>query len=501
MHRQVAALVAFVTSAGVLVMEIVASRLLAPYVGVTLQTYTAIIGVVLAGISLGAWFGGRLADRASDPVRLVSLTLIAAGSLIFASLALLRFAAWLFTDFERRLYVNSSPLQAVLLVVFAFLPPALVASMVSPLLVKASLLDLNRTGREVGRLSAIGTAGAIFGTFIAGFLLVATISSPVILFLVGALLVVMGILLWFATRQRNTPVGSARVPLAMIVVAGGLGGTVPLHHTPCDVETSYFCASVIEDGSRVRILQLDTLLHSAVDLDDDAKLIFEYTQSIGTAIDAQFPPGQAIRGLHVGGGGFTIPRYIRKVRPGSYNLVIERDAEVIMLDRRKLGLVTDENLVARAQDGRIAMRLAPASSYDLVVGDAFGGEAVPWHLATREFTALARKALRPNGIYALNVIDGAPAKFAKAEVATVAAVFPHVAVVAPRQAFAGETGANFIVVASDSPLPLEALAARHREVNLDVVIRSGSALKAWVGSARVLTDSFAPVDQLLTVEG
>ncbi len=80
-------------------------------------------------------------------------------------------------------------------------------------------------------------------------------------------------------------------------------------------------------------------------------------------------------------------------------------------------------------------------------------------------------------------------------------MFPHVAVVAPRQAFAGETGANFIVLASDSPLPVEALAARHREVNLDVVIRSGSALKTWVGSARVLTDSFAPVDQLLTVEG
>lgn len=501
MHRRVAALVAFITSAAVLVMEIVAARLLAPYVGVTLQTYTAIIGVVLAGISLGAWLGGRLADN-GDPVRLMCLTLVVAGGLMFASLALLRFSAWLFTEFGERLHVDSPPLQAVLLVIFAFLPSALVASMVSPLLVKASLQDLDRTGREVGRISAVGTAGAIFGTFIAGFLLVATIPSPLILLLDGALLVAMGAVLWLTTRRTNQSwTGEARVPLAMLLVAGGLGATVPLHDTPCDVETSYFCASVINDGPRVRILQLDTLLHSAVDLDDDTKLIFEYTLSIGAATDVAFPAGQSIRALHIGGGGFSIPRYIRKTRPGSYNLVIERDPAVIQLDKEKLGLVTDDSLVARAEDGRVAMRRADAASYDLVVGDAFGGEAVPWHLATKEFTALVRRSLRPSGLFAQNVIDGAPAKFVRAETATVMSVFTHVAVVAPTDAFSGDIGANYIVLASDSPLPVEALAARHREVGLSVQVLAGSALQEWVGSARVLTDSFAPVDQLLTVEG
>jgi spermidine synthase/MFS family permease len=496
MHRRTAALIAFVTSAAVLVMEIVASRLLAPYVGVTLQTYTAIIGVVLAGISLGAWLGGRLADR-GDPVRSVSLTLMVAGGLVFASLALLRFAAWLFTEFGARLYVNSPPIQAVLLVIFAFLPPATVASMVSPLLVKASLQDLNRTGREVGRLSAIGTAGAIVGTFIAGFLLVATIPSPTILLIVGALLIVMGAGLWASTRGRAD---SGRAPLAVFLVAGGLGGTVPLHHTPCDVETAYFCASVIQDTDRVRILQLDTLMHSAVDLKDDRKLIFEYTQSIGAAIDTHWPRAQSVRGLHIGGGGFSIPRYVHATRPGSYNLVIERDPEVIKLDQEKLGLVTSNELVARSEDGRVAMRLAKPTSYDLIVGDAFGGEAVPWHLATKEFTTLVQRALKPNGMYALNVIDGAPAKFARAEVATVMSVFPHVAVVTPNDAFMGLVGANFVVLAAESELSLEKLVAEHDRIGLRVEIRSGAELKKWVGSAKVLTDAFAPVDQLLTVE-
>ncbi len=496
MDRRAAALIAFLTSAAVLVMEIVASRLLAPYVGVTLQTYTAIIGVVLAGISLGAWLGGRLADG-GDPVRWVSLTLMAAGGLVFASLALLRFSAWLFTEFGARLYVNSPPLQAVLLVVFAFLPPATVASMVSPLLVKASLQDLNRTGREVGRISAIGTAGAIVGTFVAGFLLVATIPSPTILLIVGALLILMGAGLWVTTRGKS---GSGRAPLAMFLVAGGLGGTVPSHHTPCDVETAYFCASVIQDTDRIRILQLDTLMHSAVDMKDDRKLIFEYTQSIGAAIDTNWAGGQSVRGLHIGGGGFSIPRYVRATRPGSYNLVIERDPEVIRLDKEKLGLVTNDELVARSEDGRVAMRLARPASYDLVVGDAFGGEAVPWHLATKEFTALVKRALKPNGLYASNVIDGAPAKFARAEVATVMSVFSHVAVVAPSDALNGMAGANFIVLAADSELRLEKLAAEHERIGLRVEIRSGAELKKWVGSAKVLTDAFAPVDQLLTIE-
>jgi spermidine synthase len=497
MDRRIAGLLAFTTSAAVLVMEIVASRLLAPYVGVTLQTYTAIIGVVLAGISLGAWLGGRLADK-SEPVRWVSLTLIAAGGLVFASLALLRFAAWMFTEFDARLYVNSPPIQAVLLVVFAFLPPATVASMVSPLLVKASLQDLARTGREVGRLSAIGTAGAIVGTFIAGFLLVATIPSPTILLIVGALLVFMGAALW-ASKRNSLDTGS-RTPLAMLLVAGGLGGSVPFHKTPCDIETAYFCASVLDDGPRTRILQLDTLLHSAVDLDDDRKLIFEYAQSIGAAVDVRWADGVPIRGLHIGGGGFSLPRYVRATRPGSYNLVIERDPALIQLDKDKLGLVTDESLVAQSEDGRVAMRRAKAASYDLVVGDAFGGEAVPWHLATKEFTKLVRDALKQNGMYALNIIDGGPAKFAKAEVATIQAIFDHVAVIAPNDALEGRSGANFVAVASASPLPIEALAARHSEIGLRVEILSGAALENWVGSADVLTDAFAPVDQLLTVE-
>lgn len=492
MHRSVAGLIAFTTSAATLVMEIVASRLLAPYVGVTLQTYTAIIGVVLAGISLGSWLGGRLADRA-DPIRLVVLVLVGGGALVFASLFLLRLGAQVFT--------GSGPASAVGLVAVAFLAPATVLSMETPLLIKASLTDLSRTGREVGRISALGTAGAIVGTFAAGFLLVATISSPMILAIIGVVLVLMGVGVWATYRTQLKPGRWAKLPAVALVIAGGAGGTVPLHTTPCQVETAYFCATVIEDSDQVRILQLDTLLHSAVDLSDDRNLIFEYTASIGAAIDVQWSGVKPISAMHVGGGGFTIPRYVRATKPGSTNLVIERDPELVKLDQRELGLVLGDGLTAQSIDGRIAVKRAAKQSLDLLVGDAFGGEAVPWHLATREFTRLIAASLRTDGLYALNVIDGAPAKFAKAEAATIRDAFPYVAVTAPVAAFTGDSGANYIMLASKSPLPLDRLAARHREVGLRLRILSGPELTAWIGNARVLTDAFAPVDQLLTVGG
>ena len=158
-----------ITAGSVLVMEIVASRLLAPYVGVTLQTYTAIIGVVLAGISGGTWLGGRIADR-FDPGWLLGPVLIAGGALVMASSPALHLVATVSGD--------SGAAGAVLLAGAAFLLPAAVLSMVSPILVKLSLRDLEHTGREVGRISALGTAGAIVGTFVSGFLLVATLASP-----------------------------------------------------------------------------------------------------------------------------------------------------------------------------------------------------------------------------------------------------------------------------------------------------------------------------------
>jgi spermidine synthase len=141
----------------------------------------------------------------------------------------------------------------------------------------------------------------------------------------------------------------------------------------------------------------------------------------------------------------------------------------------------------------------PDDSVDLVVGDAFGGEAVPWHLTTVELTRDVQRVLRPTGIYAVNVIDHPPLGFARAEVATLGAVFEHVAVVGPPDRVAGDDGGNLVLLASDAPLPVDAIVAANRARGDDDIVVSGDeAIGRWIGGAEVLTDEHAPVDQLLT---
>jgi hypothetical protein len=164
-----ASLIVFFTSASVLVLEILAGRLLAPYVGVTLETYTGIIGTVLAGIALGSWRGGRLAD-ARDPRTLLGPVIAFGGVLALACLPIIRL-------FGPAL-AGRDPFAIVLLAFLGFFAPAAVLSGVTPMVVKVQLDSLRMTGRTVGRLSATGTVGALFGTFATGFVLLAAFPTP-----------------------------------------------------------------------------------------------------------------------------------------------------------------------------------------------------------------------------------------------------------------------------------------------------------------------------------
>jgi spermidine synthase len=280
-----------------------------------------------------------------------------------------------------------------------------------------------------------------------------------------------------------------------MISGAGLAVVAP---DPCDVETAYHCARVVVDEARPtgRTLLLNGARHSYVDLANPRHLEFEYSRWIAAVTDA-LPPGP-IQALHLGGGGFTLPRYVTATRPGSGNTVLELDGGLVELDRRRLGVREGPDLSIWIGDARVGLGDRPDASADLVVGDAFGHLVVPWHLATRELTAEVRRVLRPGGVYALNMIDYPPLRFGRAEVATVAAVFPHVALAAPPEALANREGANFVVFASESPLPLDALRNRFATETAPVALISGPELSRFTEGARVLTDDYAPVDQLLT---
>jgi spermidine synthase len=488
----VAAGVTFLCSGAVLVLEIVGLRLIAPYVGVTIQTSTAVIGFALAAIAIGAWTGGATADR-TDPRRLLAPLMVVGGALVVAVLPLVRFAGALLTGADA---------GGVLLLAFvAVAVPATLLSAVPPMVVKLQLSSLAETGAVVGRLSGIGTLGAIAATFATGFLLVAVLPSSVILVLTGATTAAVGVALGVLLRRRTRSAG--RLPPALLVLVVGVMGLAAVAPTPCEEETAYHCARVAADPERPdgRVLMLDTLRHSYVDLADPTHLEFEYVRAIAAVVDATAAPGRPLSALHVGGGGLTLPRYLAEVRPGTESLVLEVDPGVVAVDREQLALETSERLRVRVADGRVGLADERPGSRDLVIGDAFGGLSVPWQLTTREVLELVDASLTADGVYAVNLIDHPPLDFVRAELATLRAVFPHVLLLARAPVLAGEDGGNVVAVASRSPLPAGAIEAALAERELVWQVAEGASLDAFVGDAPVLTDDFAPVDQLLTPYG
>ena len=477
----------FGASAAILVLEILAVRLLAPFLGVTLETTTGIIGTVLAGIAVGTWLGGRTAD-VIDPKRLLGPLLIVGGTLALAVIPIVGVASGLELD--------PDPLGILVFAGLAFFAPAAVLSAVSPTVVKLQLSDLGETGTVVGRYSALGTTGAIVGTFATGFVLVAALPTRPIIIVLGVSLVILGVgVAATLGRSRSQGLTVLAVALLGLSVAWVVAGP-----NRCERESAYFCISVEQDAGYPdgRILRMDTLRHAYVDLSDPTYLEFAYTNLLGDIADAQAPAGEPIDALHIGGGGFTMPRYIAATRPDSYNRVLELDPVVLDTAREELGLVTGQRLEVVLGDGRLGIRDEADDAYDIVIGDAFAGPAVPWHLTTREFLSEVKRVLRPNGVYAANIIDYQPLGLARAELATLAEVFEHIAVVGLASRLSGQSGGNIILVASDSPIAADIRAQILDRGGNDTVEADREILAAFIADAPVLTDDFAPADQLMT---
>ena len=202
---------------------------------------------------------------------------------------------------------------------------------------------------------------------------------------------------------------------------------------------------------------------------------------------------------HVGGGGLTFPRYLAATRPGTRSLVSEIDPGVGAVDSEQLGLESGPALQVRVEDGRTGIRRLADDSRDLVVGDAFGGVSVPWHLTTVEAVEEVGRVLRPEGVYAANLIDYEPFGFARAEMATLQRVFGHVALAAEPSTLGGNSGGNMVAIASEVPIDTSAVQGALDRQRLAWQVIDGAQLTEWIHGAAVLTDDCAPVDQLLTL--
>ena len=496
-------ILAFTASACSLIIELVAGRIMAPIIGVSLYTWTSIIGVVLAGISLGNFLGGKLADRFGSRRTLfvlLSLSGLAALSVLYTASA-----------FSGMQAPPSLPLLVRIVAVTAaiFFLPSCVLGTISPLLVKLTLRDLSRSGDIVGKISAISTAGSILGTFATGFYLISWFGTRPIMLGVGvtcfALALIFGDWTWLYRRK-------SAVLMSLFLVAVGAGtywlldkGTF---NSGCLEETNYYCIKInseIKDNEHIKLLVLDHLVHSFNSLEDPQRLTYgyEFTYAAYAEYLARLRPGGHLRVLFIGGGGYTFPRYLQSRYPGTISDVIEIDPEVTRVAIEQLGLEPRDDIRSINLDARLAVaQMPPDQVYDLIIGDAFHGLSVPYHLTTLEFTQALSKHLAPDGFYIVNLIDGRSADFVRSEAKTFGQVFPYVAAMPVVEEYKDQSSGLWVVAGSPAPIQREAyLSAAQVSPRPDIAVHlwDGARLTDFLSSGRsiVITDEYAPVDNML----
>ena len=264
-------------------------------------------------------------------------------------------------------------------------------------------------------------------------------------------------------------------------------------------EVGHGCAELVADPDRPTAwtLLIDGTAQSHVDLADPTHLEFEYVRRTGHLLDALDPPPPApLRVLHLGGGAWTLPRYVAATRPASRQRVVELDGALVDLVRERLP-ADEPGLDVRVADARAGLRDVAARSCDVVLLDVYAGARIPAHLTSVEFLRDVAGVLRPGGCYAANLADGAgartpaprrtPLDFARAQVATAAAVFDEVVVVASPDVLHGRRFGNVVLVAG-TDLPSVELARRVAADPFPARVEPGAEFAA---GADVVTDATA----------
>lgn len=467
-------LVNFVTGAAVLAFELVAARVVAPYIGTSIYIWTSIIGVILAALAIGYYMGGKLADIRKRNEDVVLLLISAAAIVLLVNI--------IKDHLLSSLTANDLPLQwqALIVSIILFAPTAFLLGMVSPYLARLNITELATSGQRLASVSAWGTAGSIFGTFLTGYVLFGYFGTKYLLAAIAATLIAVSFVM---SRRVYLP---ARIVLFIAALANLLAAPPLLAAgTVAEVDTRYSRATVrdVYLGSRqVRVLQTDgRYWQSGIYTDGDKSLVFPYTQIFYEAAKNNLKIEKV---LVIGGGAFTFPQFLADNHPEALVDVVEIDGGLIDVSRQYFNFNPPNNLRIIVADGRQYLNTT-VEKYDLVYLDAFSSVEPPFQLFTMGAAQKAHDVLKPNGYLVANVISAASGKDASMLASvnrTYRTVFNDVDIF---QAYPGSNlneRQNFIVVAGQAS---NGLLSSHR-----------FSYKLPAGT--LLTDDYAPVERMST---
>ncbi len=481
--------VVFLSGGIVMMYELAGSRVLAPYVGTSIFVWASLIGVILGSLSLGYYYGGKIADKRQETISLAFIIAIAA--------ICVRLTASLRDSVPETLANWNLGLQmeSVLLAIILFAPASLFLGMVSPYATRLRLSGLDTSGSVVGRLSAISTIGSIAGTFLAGFYLIPHLGTYKILIGISLALLLMSILLIVAeTVSKKKKLWSIAVLVAMAIVFAALQSPGKAHAV--DIDTVYnriWLYETISNQTQRKKLNLVTDpggIQSAMYLDNPTELVAEYTKFYRLA--NHFFPGLK-NALIIGGCAYSYPKDFLIQNPEAHLDVVEIDPGMTALARQYFHLKDDPRLNIIHEDGRIYLN-RNSKQYDVIYIDAFNSHSsVPFHLTTQEAVRSVYTSLSDNGVVLLNTItalNGEKGKFLEAEYKTYKSVFPQVYIIPVRSNTNEVTLQNVMIIALKSN-QFPKWVNKNKELN-------DYLSKVWKKEPDtglpILTDDFAPVD-------
>ena len=515
-------------------LEIVASRVVAPYFGNSLTVWGALIGVVLTGLSIGYWVGGIIADRRPTPLLLVGVMILGAVAVLLVPVI---DGPVLNTIVDWDPGPSWNPIVAAAAL---FGPSSIILACVTPIAVRLRADQLANLGRTAGRLFSVSTAGSIAGTFAASFWLVPTYGTQQLIAVGAAALLAVAALFALSERLFAPAFGAIAVTIVALLVGSTLttkaGSTLSRSEaqnwSPAfrrqgletgpraddyaglkvrfQKDTQYHRLAVVDDeADGKRYLRFDASYQSGMSIADPLATEFRYTDYFHLA--RLYNP-DAKRILLIGLGGGSVPKRWQSDFPGMTMDVVELDPVVVDVARKYFALDNDSRVRVTTKDGRIFLADAkPDQKWDAIFLDAYYSDGLPFHLATSEFFDLARRHLTDNGVIAMNAIGavtGPNSKLFRSVFRTLQGVYPTVYVhpVAEDALTGSEQVRNLLVVATGGPaITEEELGRRYGELlvtNPKVPDLAGPITNRWdlpiqINDVPELTDDFAPTDSLL----
>jgi spermidine synthase len=492
--------IVFISGMVLMALEIVGSRVLAPYFGSSIFVWGSLISVVMAALSIGYYWGGWLSAREPTYGKLLLLLLIPGVLIFFLPFIYPSVNDWIAgVDFGNRL----NPLIACSAL---FLLPGIFLGTISPYVIRLAATQLHTVGSTAGTLYAVSTCGSIVGTLLTAFYLIPALGVSNIIHALGITLACLSLVVVPLVRLK-------RISLARAVTAVSFAlGSVNMVWTPfvwartLVQKDTFYHRIRIEEDDEARYMYFDRTLQSAMNLREPTALRLIYSRY--TSLGFTFRP-DAKKMLIIGLGGGSIPKKIQREFPNIEIDAVEIDPEVIKMAKDYFNVKENNNLRLHAQDGRLFLNRTQ-NQYDIILLDAYFTDAMPFHLTTKQFFELAQKKLTPNGIVVANLISavtGPSGKIARAFVRTQRQIFPQTYVFAARRAdqVSLDTIQNVIVVATRDKQRLEIneIVKRARGIDRGLFpdpiqdIAVSYYEKPLPEDVPILTDDYAPTDNLL----